>query len=75
MTTAAKTDNLLDLLFDAPEQNVEAVQNAIRLAAAGEYRAAAQSLQFAADCYDIGHAWGDRAEHLSAIFRAKATIL
>ena len=70
--TAAKQDTLMDLLLDAPEEQVETVQKAIQQVAVGQWKAAARTMSLAADWYDQGHAWADRAERVSAILRAKA---
>lgn len=72
MTTATQNENLMSLLMDAPELSCEAVRDAIRHVAVGDYRAASKALQFAADWYDEGNEWADRAERFAAILRAKA---
>jgi hypothetical protein len=78
MTAATKPqqhDTLMDLLYSAPDEQVGNVQDAIRHVAAGDFRAAAQSLQFAADWYDDGNSWADRAERTAAHLRAKAPAI
>lgn len=63
---------LTALLFAAPEAAVPAVQEAMKLVAAGEWIDAARTLQYAADFYDRGHEWADLAEATASELRAKA---
>jgi hypothetical protein len=67
-----QNESCLSLLLDAPTEHVEACQRAMAHVAAGEWREAARTLQFAADWQPEGDTWADRAEKFAAVLRAKA---
>ena len=71
MNQATQNESLMTLLLDAPESHVASVQQAMREVAVGNFRDAAKTLGYAADWFDIGHEWADRAGAFAAVLRVK----